>query len=54
VTAANYVASGLTTTAGTKVYSGVTFYNAVLSFTGNFGASAFKYPVPTGFNPGLY
>jgi hypothetical protein len=54
VIATNYVASGLTATAGTTVYSGVTFYNAVLSFTANFGASAFKYRVPTGFNPGLY
>jgi hypothetical protein len=50
VTAANYVASGVTGT----VYAGVTLYNSVLAFTGNFGSSPFKYTVPAGYNPGLY
>jgi hypothetical protein len=50
LTAANYVASGVTGT----VYAGVTLYDTVLAFTGNFGSSPFKYTVPTGYNPGLY
>jgi hypothetical protein len=50
LTAANYVASGVTGT----VYAGVSFYDTVLAFTGNFGSSPFKYAVPAGYNPGLY
>lgn len=37
------------------VYPGVTFYSASINaFTANFGQQGFAYPVPSGFNPGLY
>lgn len=51
VTTVNPTAVGLSGT----VYPGVTFYQASINaFTANFGASPFVYPVPPGFNPGLY
>lgn len=50
-TNANPAAVGLSGT----VYPAITFYeNSINAFVGNFGASAFSYPVPAGFNPGLY
>ena len=46
----NPVATGL----GGSIYSGVTFYpNSTNAFTANFGASPFKYAVPTGFTGGF-
>jgi hypothetical protein len=49
-TGAAPVATGVTGT----VYPGITFYNNVNAFTANFGNAAFTYPVPAGFNAGLY
>jgi hypothetical protein len=50
-TAAGPVATGLSG----MVHPGVTLYaSSNLSFTANFGASAFAHPVPTGFSAGLH
>jgi hypothetical protein len=53
-TATSPVATGINGT----VYPAVTFYNydspQYDAYTANFGATAFKYPVPTGFTPGFY
>ena len=50
-TAVSPAAVGLTGT----IFPGVTFYaSSDLAFTGNFGDSAFSYPVPTGFTPGFF
>ena len=50
-TGANPMYSNLS---GLTVFAAFTTYETTTVFTANFGASAFSYSVPSGFNAGLY